>query len=594
MSLKTGGSENKQAQFVQALRCKLLSLRDESSGVWTGELSSSALSTALALVALTGEQSKEQTLSSARWLQNHQNEDGGWGDTPVSPSNVSTTLITRAALRAYQKKQCSADFEPSLQRATDWLVIRTGGVEFPLLIKALSQIYKKDRTFAIPILTFIAICEEDDRVWSTIPSLPFMVALLPQSLYRFFRMQVVSYALPALIAIGLCRAVCAATSRKLPPVWKIIAPPLLKKLENLQPPHGGFLDAIPLTAFVALALTKIGYTSHPVVGRAKAFLKQSYRPDGSYAIDTNLRTWVTSIATRALLKSEFRTTNFSMEDKYKLTRWILDKQQKDVHPYTGAQPGGWAWTDCAGGVPDADDTSAALIALFHLKQHGVDINMSQAVCAGIRWLLNLQNRDGGMPTFCKGWGRLPFDQSCPDISAHALLACILWRKQIPIKDRFISQLVTYLKRRQNAAGSWFPLWFGNQEAVGGLNPVVGTARVVDALQQTTKMGDTSLGLTEMLSNGISWLNRQQHADGSWGAGNLGTIEETALAVIALTGSDKISAQQAVEQGCHWLIKQGLDPKPAPIGLYFSLLWYYEKMYPLTWTLEALAGNNSYE
>jgi squalene-hopene/tetraprenyl-beta-curcumene cyclase len=583
-----------QKQFVQALRQKLFSLRDDCTGVWTGELSSSALSTALALIALMNEQSEEQLLSSARWLQNYQNEDGGWGDTPTSQSNISTTLIARAALRAYQKKQGSSDFQSTLQRATDWVVIRTGGVEFPKIIQALGNIYQKDRTFAIPILTFLAICEEDDRVWPTIPSLPFMLALLPQSFYRFLHIQVVSYALPALIAIGLCRSGCAAASRKLPPWWKLLAPALLRKLEKLQPAHGGFLDAIPLTAFVAIALSKIGYASHPVICRAKEFLRQSYRSDGSYAIDTNLRIWVTSLVTRALSMSGGKPLDFSLEDKDKLARWILDKQQKNVHPYTGAQPGGWAWTDCAGGVPDADDTSAALIALHHLQQHGVTHNMSKAIRAGIQWLLGLQNHDGGMPTFCKGWGRLPFDRSCPDISAHALLACVLWREQIPMNESSISHLITYLKRKQNKDGSWIPLWFGHQEAEGCRNPVVGTARVVDALQQAIKNGYPAFGITEMLSKGISWMLHQQHADGSWGAGQQGTNEETALVVIALKGQDKLSVQHAVRQGCLWLIKQGLDPKPAPIGLYFSLLWYTEKMYPLTWTLEALAGNINYE
>lgn len=594
MSLKTGGSENKQAQFVQALRCKLLSLRDESSGVWTGELSSSALSTALALVALMGEQSEERMLSSACWLKNHQNEDGGWGDTPVSPSNVSTTLITRAALCVCQKRQCVVDFQPSLQRATDWLVTRTGGMDFPQLIRALGKIYRKDRTFSIPILTFLAICEDDDRVWPTIPSLPFMMAVLPQSLYRFFHLQVVSYALPALIAIGLCRAGCAAASRKALPWWKIVAPLLLRKLEKIQPLHGGFLDAMPLTAFVALALTKIGYAPHPVVCRAKAFLQQSCRPDGSYAIDTNLRLWVTSLATRALLSHTSGNADFTHDEQRKLARWLMDKQQRSVHPYTGAQPGGWAWTDCGGGVPDADDTSGALIALYHLHQHGVAINISETVSAGIRWLIKIQNRDGGIPTFCKGWGRLPFDQSCPDISAHAILACVLWREHIPINEHFMSHLVSYLDRQQNEDGSWVPLWFGQPDALDGLNPVVGTARVIDALQQATQKGYTAHGVTAMLSKGRAWLFQQQHADGSWGAGQHGTSEETALGVISLSGDENAVAQQAVQKGCLWLMKQGVNPKPAPIGLYFALLWYYEKMYPLTWTLEALAGNNSHE
>jgi squalene-hopene/tetraprenyl-beta-curcumene cyclase len=581
-----------QAQFIHALRKKVLNLRDDSSGVWTGELSSSALSTALALVALMGEQSEERTLASAQWLQGHQNEDGGWGDTPTSQSNVSTTLITRAALCAYQKRS-SQDFQVPIRHATAWLVTRTGGVDFPRLVSELSKIYRTDRTFSIPILTFLAICEEDDRVWKSIPALPFALALVPHSFYRFLQLQVVSYALPALIAIGLCRAACVANFKKSIPWWRLVAKPLLNKLEKLQPPHGGFLDAIPLTAFVALALSKIGYHAHPVVLRSKEFLLGSYRADGSYAIDTNLRAWVTSLATRALLKSEAGINDFPLPDKTRLAHWILEAQQKHVHPYTGAQPGGWAWTNCAGGVPDADDTSGALIALYHLQQHGVTLNMAKDVSAGVQWLMDLQNHDGGMPTFCKGWGHLPFDQSCPDISAHALLACVLWREQIEIEESKLDRLVGYLKKKQNKDGSWIPLWFGNQEAEGCLNPLIGTARVVDALQQVINKGYTA-GIPEMLSEGITWILHQQHTDGSWGSGQHGTSEETALAVIALKRQDKISVQHAVKQGCLWLIKQGLEPKPAPIGLYFSLLWYSEKMYPLSWTLEALAGNVSHE
>src|SRR6266568_4695463 len=45
-----------------------------------------------------------------------------------------------------------------------------------------------------------------------------------------------------------------------------------------------------------------------------------------------------------------------------------------------------------------------------------------AAMAGIHWLLNLQNADGGLPTFCRGWTNLPFDRSAPDLTAHALRA----------------------------------------------------------------------------------------------------------------------------------------------------------------------------
>ena len=45
-----------------------------------------------------------------------------------------------------------------------------------------------------------------------------------------------------------------------------------------------------------------------------------------------------------------------------------------------------------------------------------------AVDRGVKWLLDLQNRDGGWPTFCRGWGKLPFDRSGADLTAHALRA----------------------------------------------------------------------------------------------------------------------------------------------------------------------------
>ncbi len=584
---------DEQQQFVHALRNKVLSLRDDATGVWTGELSSSALSTALALVALTGVQTAQETLTSVGWLQTTQNVDGGWGDTPSSQSNLSTTLIARAALCAFARQHNDVALGPAIQRSTEWVVARTGGMEFSKIIVALTKIYRNDRTFAIPILTFLAICGEDDQVWPSIPSLPFMMAFLPASIYRFLHLQVVSYALPALIAIGLCRSVCVSVSQKAHPWSERFAKPLLNKLEQLQPSHGGFLDAAPLTAFVSLALSKIGYGAHPVVLRANAFLRASYRPDGSYPIDTNLRIWVTSLATRALFKKGDDLQMVSLDDRRKLAQWILSKQQRKVHPYTGAEPGGWAWTDCAGGVPDADDTSGALLALYHLQQQGVNISMSDGVGAGLRWLQRLQNQDGGMPTFCKGWGRLPFDQSCPDISAHALLAFTVWREHFPQYEQTLNRLIRYLKQTQQEDGSWLPLWFGHQESPGGLNPVVGTARVVDALQQATQKGATAPGLAPMLSKGFEWLRGQQQADGSWGAGTRGTSEETALAVMAL-GQAELSSREAVQRGCAWLVKQGLNPEPAPIGLYFSLLWYHEKMYALSWTLEALAGNVSHE
>src|SRR5205814_5887185 len=94
-----------------------------------------------------------------------------------------------------------------------------------------------------------------------------------------------------------------------------------------------------------------------------------------------------------------------------LVDWLLRCQLRQAHPYTGAAPGGWAWTDLSGGVPDVDDTSGALLALARLRGVGAadQKRIDEAAAAGVSWLLDLQNSDGGWPTFCRGWGTMPFD-----------------------------------------------------------------------------------------------------------------------------------------------------------------------------------------
>ena len=93
----------------------------------------------------------------------------------------------------------------------------------------------------------------------------------------------------------------------------------------------------------------------------------------------------------------------------------------------------------------------------------------------------------------------------------------------------------------------------------------------------------------MLSAGERWLVQAQQPDGGWSAGACATAEETALAVIALRDGGAASAG-AARLGQEWLIKDrcAAAAMPSPIGLYFSLLWYHEQLYPLVWTLDALA------
>src|ERR1019366_4652694 len=86
------------------------------------------------------------------WLTAHQNDDGGWGDSTVSLSNISTTMLCRSAIYLTQSAPRLA---PAVSRAEAWLTSKYGSADqWP---EAIRQRYGKDRTFATPILTTCAL-----------------------------------------------------------------------------------------------------------------------------------------------------------------------------------------------------------------------------------------------------------------------------------------------------------------------------------------------------------------------------------------------------------------------------------------------------
>jgi squalene-hopene/tetraprenyl-beta-curcumene cyclase len=550
-------------------------------GHWVGSLSSSALSTATAAVAL-GAVNEHLVLRDGglRWLASHQNDDGGWGDSVCSKSNISTTALVWAALSNANE---SGRFSEAIARADRWLSGATGD---KTLREAIADRYGKDRTFSVPILMHLAICGRTG--WDAVMPLPFELAALPHQLFGALQLPVVSYALPALIAIG--QAIHHHRPSRNPFVRGVrnaAKARTLRVLESIQPENGGFLEATPLTSFVTMALASAGLSDHPVARKGVKFLVNSVRKDGSWAIDTNLATWVTTLAVKAL---SHQLGALSPEQRMTLREWLLGQQYKVEHPYTHAAPGGWAWTNLPGGVPDADDTPGALLALLSLGL--IDAETQRAGELGVKWLLDLQNRDGGIPTFCRGWGALPFDRSSPDLTAHTLRAWSAWLPHLseaskPRVMRSIARGIEFLAKVQRSDGSWLPLWFGNEHAPDDENPIYGTAKVLIALRELEDRGFPNA--SALRGSAESFLVGSQAEGGSWSGALNGpsSIEETALALEALAGTSHVGA---VNRSAEWLaarVEDGEWLKPSPIGFYFARLWYYERLYPLIWTVGAL-------
>ncbi len=575
--------------------------RCDAEGYWTGHLSSSALATATAAFALgqldpTGAAQDNFIDPALAWLCENQNDNGGWGDTPSSPSNVATTLLVWSAL-AMKQAQRTEPLRRAQERAAQYLQRRAGGTEPTHLTSTILQCYGKDRTFSVPILTMAALSGrlgQGRSAWRHIQPLPFELAAWPQRLWHKLGLPVVSYAAPALIAIGQARFF-HAPPRFLPLRWlrRLAVKPTLRLLERIQPSSGGFLEAAPLTSFVLMSLCSTGRGRHPVAQKAAEFLRFSVRPDGSWPIDTNLSVWLTGLAVRAA------GDDLSDTHRCQLTRWLLDRQLRREHPYTLAPAGGWTWTELPGGVPDADDTAGAMVALFELDRESPEVRAAAQRAA--RWLLNLQNADGGIPTFCRGWGKLPFDRSSPDLTAHALLAWHLWAKRLDAATCWQIQSSTrtaidYLAHEQGPEGAWSALWFGNQRASDHANLVYGTSRVLLALEHLA--GDWPV--QEMMRRAVGYLLRAQNSDGGWGGQESldSSVEESALAAEALAacaagkellGAQASAAREAIEEGCRYLLgrtRQGMEFPESPIGLYFAKLWYSEQLYPMLFTLSA--------
>lgn len=571
---------------------ELLSLMAES-GSWRGFLSSSPLATAVAIFALSTVDKKRFSIeigSGIKWLIRNANSDGGWGDSPLSLSNLSTTILCLCTLSLHKEV---AEVNLAIERAENWLK-EHGGHSFPGLVEAVKSHYGADSSFSAPILMVYALSLPEEKrreVYLKITPLPFELVLLPRTFFKILNLNVVSYALPALIAVGLNihrNGNQGSWARKL--LRQFSADFAVRKLEKIQPSSGGFLEAIPLTAFVVTALSSIGYDSSPVVHAGVDFLLKSRRGDGSWAIDSDLAVWNTTLAVKALGASGSFGGKLSDEQIGKTRDWLLARQFTKKHPYTGAEAGGWGWTDLPGAVPDADDTAGALVVLKLLDTSSQEVRESAG--KGAKWLIGLQNSDGGIPTFCRGWGKLPFDKSCPDISSHALRALSLWKNELSRKtaediSKTVSGITGYLKHSQNDDGSWIPLWFGDENSKKGENRVFGTALVI---RNCIKFCGSNQALETALEKGLEFLRNSQNADGGWGGAGKSSVEETSAVLSAFAAARHPCDAERIRRGVKWLVESSeawIELPAAPIGLYFSSLWYYERLYPLMFFVNAL-------
>jgi squalene-hopene/tetraprenyl-beta-curcumene cyclase len=527
---------------------------------WAGRLSSSALATAIAIVALhltDREAYQAQIQAGRRWLFATQHEDGGWGDAVVDRSNINATSLAIGALMLIGPAEADSQQTPSrsgggLGRGLECLE-QMGGWE------AVGD--PKRCTLSGPCRTVAALAGIME--WKTIKRLRPEVVLIPARLRK-----TISTTFPAYLTISTLHSTRAFDVRNHLPTYSMARRRVLDWLRQAQGPNGSFEESAFLSSVIIACLTAAGEGQMPWLRPALEFVLGSQRDDGGWPIDRDLETFDTDMAVTAFVEA-----GRPVPGADDIERWLRVRQFQEVCFPTGATPGGWAWAMPAG-WPECDDTSYTVLALLQLGVKALD----PAIQAGLRWLEGMQNSDGSWSTFVRN-SRMPFDHDCPYITGHVLSA--LGRSgRIKENPRPLERALTYLRRVQRPDGSFASIWFRERTA--------GAASVIEGLCDGGYQG------SELVAGARRALLANQNGDGGWGGvrgADASTAEETAWAVLALLRVGSPELTHAISRGVDWLVEHQRSDgtwSEWPIGLYYSAMWYSDSFFAITLPAQALA------
>jgi squalene-hopene/tetraprenyl-beta-curcumene cyclase len=319
--------------------------------------------------------------------------------------------------------------------------------------------------------------------------------------------------------------------------------------------------------------------------------------------------WDTGLSAHALLEGGHR------EDPrlVAMLDWLKDKQILDHKGdwqvrRPDVRPGGWAFQHANPDYPDVDDTAVVAMAMHRQG----DPKYADAIERACEWIVGMQSSNGGWGAFEPEnehfyLNAIPFadhgallDPPTVDVTAR----CIGLLAQVDAA-RFaepIARAIAWVRREQEADGSWFGRW--------GANYVYGTWSVLVAL----KAAGVDMG-APWVRKAVGWLKAQQREDGGWGEGLetyepgvrghaiASTASQTAWALLGLMSAGELDSEE-VARGVKWLEEAPREEGPRweealYTGTGFPKVFYlkyhgYAAFFPL-WAVaryQALRDSNS--
>ena len=272
----------------------------------------------------------------------------------------------------------------------------------------------------------------------------------------------------------------------------------------------------PAMANSVMMFASLGYEpSHPHAAIAWQSVRNLLVHDGerTYCQPCVSPIWDTSLAGHAMAEAGFGC-NLGRAPVEAASRWLAERQILDVKGDWAVRrpdvaPGGWAFQYANDHYPDVDDT-AVVGALLH--RNG-DPAHDEAIARAREWIVGMQSSDGGWGAFepentHSYLNHIPFadhgallDPPTADVTGRCVgfLAQIGMASDHPV----MKNALAYLRREQEADGSWFGRW--------GTNYIYGTWSVINALNAAGVGKDDPC-----LMRACDWLVSVQREDGGWG------------------------------------------------------------------------------